>query len=201
MKRVIVILTVLSFLLINTGCSNQKESVNETTTTDIISESTSSDANSGIDMDKFAIIIVKEACQARWDKMLETEKDYEDVENSIKYNYKKDKYEGDFDKLKELYTTYNQAEYDVICKYTSDNFINTNFKSDKVKKEMISYAETLEKQLEIGKTTDFSNIEENEKYIQYANQKIDCVQIFFDDYDLKFDVKYEKIISEYYDTK
>lgn len=207
MKKMLIVVTLCIIILMVTACGETTTSVEpETTnesktekeTTKEVKESTPTDSFVGINMDDLALIIVKEACQARWDKCIETEEDLDYInEHNIAYQGKR---YGEFHWLKELLTEYNQAEYDAICKYTNDNFNDRQFKDEKLKEYLTSYAEAVEQQLEIGKRTDFSIKSESDKYDEYMNKKCLIVYNIMEEYDLKFDNKYIENVDSIKET-
>ena len=188
MKRMCKIIIVCMIIALTGGCSKAESEQTQETTTEETTESSPTDALLDVYMDDFALDIVKEACQARWDRCRETESDFNYINDNNRvidgHIY------GEMKWLKELLTDYNQTEYDVICKYTSDNFNDRKFKDAKLKSYMIAYADATEKQLEIGKHTDFSSVEENENYESYIVQKSQSILDIMDAYDLKFDSDY-----------
>lgn len=201
MKKICIATILCIIMLIATACGETNTSVEpETTvestieattekeTTEEVKEATPTDPYADIDMDDIALDIVKEACEARWEKNIETEDDFNYInEHNIYFN---GQYYGEFHWLKELLNDYNQAEYDVLCKYTNDNFNDRNFKDEKLKEYMINYADAVEQQLEVGKHTDFALEDENDNYINYADKKGLALLDIMNNYDIKFDNKY-----------
>ena len=61
---------------------------------------------------------------------------------------------------------------------------------------MINYAEAVEKQLDVGRHTNFANDDENDNYIDYAETKAKSVLDLIDSYDIKFDSGYTNSIEE-----
>ena len=149
-------------------------------------------------MDDIALSIVQESCEARWDVQIETEDDFTYINNNNVYL--NGRYYGEFHWLKELLTKYNEAEYNNICKYTSDNFKDRQFKDENLKNYMIAYAEAVEQQLEICKHTDFSDPDESDKYVEYADAKCLAILDIMNEYDLQFDNKYISNVQELKDT-
>lgn len=189
MRRVCTILAFVMVLVLTGGCSKAEPTTEETVVTEATTEQSSpSDAYINVYMDDVALGIVKEACQARWDKSRETEADFNYINDNNRvidgHIY------GEMHWLKELLTDYNQTEYDVICKYTADNFNDRKFKDSKLKSYMVAYAEAVEKQLEIGKHTDFASVEEHKNYNTYTAAKCQAILDIMDKYDLKFDSEY-----------
>lgn len=189
MKCMCKIIIVCMIIVLTGGCGKAEQpTTEEVVTTEESTEASPTDAFLDVYMDDVALGIVKEACQARWDRSRETESDFNYINDNNRvidgHIY------GEMKWLKELLTDYNQTEYDVICKYTSDNFNDRKFKDAKLKSYMIAYAEATEKQLEIGKHTDFSSVEEHENYETYVAQKCQSILDIMDAYDLKFDSDY-----------
>ena len=183
-------------IVLTGGCGKAEQTTTEeVVATEETIESSPTDAFLNVYMDDYALDIVKEACQARWDKSFELESDFDYIENN--YIYTNGRFYGEFHWLGELYEQLNQIEYNVLCKYTHDNFNDRKFKDAKLKSYMVAYAESVEKQLEIGKHTDFSISEENDKYLEYVSTKCQSVTDIMDDYELKFDSEYISCVEEY----
>lgn len=186
MKRVCVVLVLIMIISLTGGCSNSTTLSSETV---VATESTEVSSPADAYMDDYALDIVKEACQARWDNLHETKNDYDKIFGDG-VNGENDELYGDTKYLKKLYIEYNQIEYDTICNYTSDNFKDSNFKDEKLKKYMIAYAEAVENQLELCKHTDFSITEEINKYAVISAEKCQTVLDIIENYDLDFDSEY-----------
>jgi len=207
MKKIYIAATLCIIMLIATACGETNtsvepettvESTTEKETTEEVKEATPTDPYADIDMDDIALDIVKEACEARWDISIETEDDFNYInEHNIQFNGQN---YGEYHWLKELLTEYNQTEYDVLCKYTNDNFNDRNFKDEKLKEYMISYAEAIEQQLEIGKHTDFAMDDQYDNYVEYADKKCLALLDIMNNYDLKFDNKYISYVDSVKDT-
>lgn len=189
MKRIRNILTIVLIFALVTGCGKVDSTTEEAVITmESLEESSPTDPYADVYMDDFAIGIVKEACQARWDRSRETEDDF----NYILANYANDTDGRLYGDLKRLYTEYNQIEYDIICKYTSDDFNDRKFKDGKLKEFMGAYADAVKTQLEVGKQTDFSTIAGNDKYNKCSDNKCYALLNLIDNYDLTFDNEYSK---------
>lgn len=208
MKRIYIAIIMVIILMFSAACGNtettiEQETTTETkveieTTTETVTIASPTDPYKDIDMDDIALSIVQESCEARWDINNDTEDDFTYIMDH--YVYQNGRFYGEFHWYKELITQYNETEYNVICKYTSDNFKDRHFKDEKLKEYMISYAEAVEQQLEIGKHSDFSIPEDQDKYLEYAEEKCRAVLDIMNEYDLQFDNKYINNVQELKDT-
>lgn len=206
MKRINIAVLMVIILMFSAACGNTETSsenntdvvIKEEVTTEAANVASPTDLFKDIDMDDLALSIVQESCEARWDVQIETEDDFTYINNNNVYL--NGRYYGEFHWLKELLTKYNEAEYNNICKYTSDNFKDRQFKDENLKKYMIAYAEAVEQQLEICKHTDFSDPDESDKYVEYADAKCLAILDIMNDYDLQFDNKYISNVQELKDT-
>ena len=206
MKRINIAVLMVIILMFSAACGNTETSsenntevvTKEEVTTEAANVASPTDLFKDIDMDDIALSIVQESCEARWDVQIETEDDFTYINNNNVYL--NGRYYGEFHWLKELLTKYNEAEYNNICKYTSDNFKDRQFKDENLKKYMIAYAEAVEQQLEICKHTDFSDPDENDKYVEYADAKCLAILDIMNEYDLQFDNKYISNVQELKDT-
>lgn len=206
MKRINLAIIMVIILMFSAACGNTETSSENSTevvtkeevTTEAANVASPTDLFKDIDMDDIALSIVQESCEARWDVSIETEDDFTYINNNNVYL--NGRYYGEFHWLKELLTKYNEAEYNNICKYTSDNFKDRQFKDENLKNYMIAYAEAVEQQLEICKHTDFSDPDENDKYGEYADAKCRAVLDIMNEYDLQFDNKYINNVQELKDT-
>lgn len=206
MKRINIAVLMVIILMFSAACGNTETSsenntdvvIKEEVTTEAANVASPTDLFKDIDMDDLALSIVQESCEARWDVQIETEDDFTYINNNNVYL--NGRYYGEFHWLKELLTKYNEAEYNNICKYTSDNFKDRQFKDENLKKYMIAYAEAVEQQLEICKHTDFSDPDESDKYVEYADAKCLAILDIMNEYDLQFDNKYISNVQELKDT-
>jgi hypothetical protein len=206
MKRINIAVLMVIILMFSAACGNTETSsenntevvTKEEVTTEAANVASPTDLFTDIDMDDIALSIVQESCEARWDVQIETEDDFTYINNNNVYL--NGRYYGEFHWLKELLTKYNEAEYNNICKYTSDNFKDRQFKDENLKKYMIAYAEAVEQQLEICKHTDFSDPDESDKYVEYADAKCLTILDIMNEYDLQFDNKYISNVQELKDT-
>lgn len=206
MKRINIAVLMVIILMFSAACGNTEASSKKNTEvvtkeevkTEAANVASPTDLFKDIDMDDIALSIVQESCEARWDVQIETEDDFTYINNNNVYL--NGRYYGEFHWLKELLTKYNEAEYNNICKYTSDNFKDRQFKDENLKKYMIAYAEAVEQQLEICKHTDFSDPDESDKYVEYADAKCLAILDIMNEYDLQFDNKYISNVQELKDT-
>ena len=206
MKRINIAVLMVIILMFSAACGNTEASSEKNTEvvtkeevkTEAANVASPTDLFKDIDMDDIALSIVQESCEARWDVQIETEDDFTYINNNNVYL--NGRYYGEFHWLKELLTKYNEAEYNNICKYTSDNFKDRQFKDENLKKYMIAYAEAVEQQLEICKHTDFSDPDESDKYVEYADAKCLAILDIMNEYDLQFDNKYISNVQELKDT-
>jgi hypothetical protein len=206
MKRINIAVLMVIILMFSAACGNTETSsenntevvTKEEVTTETANVASPTDLFKDIDMDDLALSIVQESCEARWDVQIETEDDFTYINNNNVYL--NGRYYGEFHWLKELLTKYNETEYNNICKYTSDNFKDRQFKDENLQKYMIAYAEAVEQQLEICKHTDFSDPDESDKYVEYADAKCLAILDIMNEYDLQFDNKYISNVQELKDT-
>lgn len=206
MKRINIAVLMVIILMFSAACGNTETSsenktevvTKEEVTTEAANVASPTDLFKDIDMDDIALSIVQESCEARWDVQIETEDDFTYINNNNVYL--NGRYYGEFHWLKELLTKYNEAEYNNICKYTSDNFKDRQFKDENLKNYMVAYAEAVEQQLEICKHTDFSDPDESDKYVEYADAKCLAILDIMNEYDLQFDNKYISNVQELKDT-
>ena len=105
-------------IVLTGGCGKAEQTTTEeVVATEETIESSPTDAFLNVYMDDYALDIVKEACQARWDKSFELESDFDYIENN--YIYTNGRFYGEFHWLGELYVKgYDSCRWGYVDFYT-----------------------------------------------------------------------------------